>query len=93
MGRWKLTAFLIFRMGAKRYSRKSGQKTPISREATRPTEGNHDKNNTSSSKVSLCEEFVLSPREKKVSTQNLQTKYRADKKTTDKLRIRYNHQK
>jgi len=40
---------------------------PISGEETRPTEGNHDKNNTSSSKVSLCEEFVLPPREKKKS--------------------------
>jgi hypothetical protein len=40
---------------------------PLSGEATRPTEGNHDKNNTSSSKVSLCEEFVLPPLEKKKS--------------------------
>jgi hypothetical protein len=65
----------------------------ISDEATRPTEGKSDKNNTSSSKVSLCEEFVIPPREKKVFTQNLQTKYRADKPTTDKLWIRYNYQK
>jgi hypothetical protein len=66
---------------------------PLPGEATHPTEGNHDKNNTSSSKVSLCEEFVLPPREKEVFTQNPQTKYRADKPTTHKLWIRYNHQK
>jgi len=85
---------LSFWTGTKRYSRKSGQTMPLSGEATRPTEGNHDKNNTSSSKVSLWEEFVLPPLEKKkVFTQNLQTKYRADKPTTDKLWISYNHQK
>ena len=47
---------------------------PLPGEATRPKEGNHDKNNTPSSKVSLCEEFVLPPREKKFFTQKLQTK-------------------
>jgi hypothetical protein len=84
---------LSFWTGTKRYSRKSGQTMPLTGEATRPTEGNHDKNNISSSKVSLCEEFVLPPLEKEVFTQKLQTKYRADKPTTDKLWIRYNHQK
>jgi hypothetical protein len=84
---------LSFLMGTKCYSRKSVQTMPISGEATRPTEGNHDKKNTSSSKVNLCEEFVLPLQEKKVSTQNLQTKHRADKPTTDKLWIKYNHQK
>jgi hypothetical protein len=37
------------------YSRKSTHTTPISREATRLMEGNHDKNNSSSTKLSLCE--------------------------------------
>jgi hypothetical protein len=86
-GECKLTVVFKFVGGVQNaegghpYSRRSGQKMPISGEATHLVEDNHNKNNSSSPTLRSCDEFLPLPHEKEALLRSF--KRNADQQAND----------